>query len=73
MDKKQSSSTGLAVISLIVILVIGAIYWFSGGVAASKTLTNSILKDYKYLGAVLTIVLIVVVGFMLNRMQRSRH
>lgn len=68
---KKNSGTGLAITALVLVIVIGAVYWLAGGVDASKGLTKHLLTNYKYLGAVLTLALIVVIGVALNRQQKT--
>ena len=56
---------------LVAVFVIGAIYWFSKGYVASSALQKSLLTNVKWLGTILTVLLLAVGAFILNKVHKK--
>jgi uncharacterized membrane protein len=67
----MEKSTAYATLLLVIVIIAGSAYWLLKGYVASSTLQSSLLENYKWLGTVLTVILIVAVGYILNRMQKK--
>lgn len=67
----MEKNTTYAVLLLVIVAIIGAVYWLLEGYVASGELQSTLLEQYKWLGAVLTIALICVVAYVLNKVHKK--
>ena len=67
----MEKNTIYATLLLVVVAVIGAVYWLLEGYVASSDLMKSLLENYKWLGTALTIVLICVVAYALRKVHKK--
>jgi len=67
----MEKNTTYAVVLLVIVALIGAVYWLLKGYVTSSELQGTLLEQYRWLGAALTIVLICVVGYVLNKVHKE--
>ncbi|MCK4636402.1 MAG: hypothetical protein KAT49_00825 [Methanomicrobia archaeon] len=68
----MEKNTIYAILLLVVVAVIGAVYWLLEGYVASSDLMKSLLGSYKWLGTVLTVALVCVVAYALRKVHKEK-
>lgn len=60
-----------ATLLLVVVIAVGAVYWFSKGYVASSGLQKYLLENYRWLGTILTVLLVAIGVYVLHRIYKK--